>query len=193
MSKNPYLQAGIFLALLFSAVAMVVGGYSGHRGQHDHHRSPYGAGHAASLVYENPVSVTVGLPAVTSANDFEIPTWPGCQQDDYEDRLDCTRDKYVAFLKAHLRAPQGRNGRVAALFTVDLAGQMQEAELYEETDPFLAAEVMRLVGLMQGADVRWTPGKVRGTPRALQMGLVVSFGQRCRNCADVDVEMKIMK
>ena len=75
------------------------------------------------------------------------------------------------------------------MFTIDLAGQVEDAELYEDTDPYLAAETMRLIGIMQGADMRWTPGKVKGTPRALKMALAVIYGKRCQDCAEVDFEL----
>jgi len=80
-------------------------------------------------------------------------------------------------------------GRVYVDFTVDLAGQLQNARLAQKADPALAAEVMRLIGLQQGADLRWTPGKIKGTPRAMNATLQVSFGMRCKGCEQVMVEM----
>jgi hypothetical protein len=94
------------------------------------------------------------------------------------------------YLNQHLNKDLlDRKGRVYVRFTVDLAGQLRNARLAEKADPVLAAEVMRLVGLQQGADIRWTPGKIRGTPRAMSATLQVSFGMRCKGCEAVMVEM----
>ena len=196
LNRNPFFRGGLFLATLLSLIAFVFAMPPGHERQRDghrHHRSHYGAGHAKSLVYNAAPSVSVGMPLPADNRNVQIPTWPGCKQAKYEDRIDCTRSRHLAFIKGHLRAPAGRKGRVGAVFNVDLAGRMTEAELYEETDPFLAAEVMRLVGVMQGADLRWTPGTINGTPRVMKIGLVVSFGQRCRDCADVDFEFRVIE
>ena len=196
--KNPYQRIGVFLAIAFTALAVNIF-QRNHTPEHQQaleeslqalpHEHHFGAGHAKSLVYTPSENITVSLREYPNRPNFEIPTFPGCKGNDYKKRLNCTREKYFSFIRRHLRQPQGRKGRAIVVFTVDLAGQMEDAELYEDTDPYLAAETMRLVGIMQGADMRWTPGKVNGTPKALKMALAVVYGQRCSDCAEVEFEL----
>lgn len=209
-SKNPYLRTGLFLAFAFSAVAFLMVGRSDHHNHHrnhDHHadhddrhddherkhrhhehefEQHFGDGEAQPMIYPLDQDISLEVVSTSSKPDFEIPTFPGCKGNSYEKRLECTREKYLGFIRKHLRKIEGKKGRVIVLFTVDLAGKVRDAELYEDTDAFLSAEVMRLVGIMQGANMRWTPGKVKGTPRALKMGLAINFGQRCGDCAEID-------
>lgn len=119
----------------------------------------------------------------------EIPTFPGCRQSSYDQRLKCTKQEYAKFVKANLQKMEGHKGRVLVGFTVDLAGKMQAPKLMRGEDPHLTAEVMRLVGILQGQDQRWLPGKIRGTHRAFDIGLMVSFGMRCRDCDEVSVDI----
>lgn len=209
-SKNPYKKIGLFLAIGFSVLALMFvprGHKHNHQHRHAHHHAHQhahqhqkreaaqhsGAGHAASLVYTPSENITVGIREYPNRPNFEIPTFPGCGKGDYKKRLDCTREKYISFIRRHLRQPKGRKGRAVVVFTVDLAGQIEDAELYEDTDAFLSAETMRLVGIMQGADMRWTPGKIDGTPKAFKMALAVVYGQKCSDCAEVDFELYAME
>lgn len=209
-SKNPYRKIGLFLAVGFTALAMTFikrGHQQNHHAhqhalQHQEHpavkhhgdrqveEQRFGAGHAASLVYTPAEDIALKLPQdLAKDRKIEIPTFPGCEEEEYKARLQCTFKKYGSFIRRHLQQPQGRTGRAIVIFTVDLAGQIEDAELYKKTDPFLAAETMRLVGIMQGADMRWSPGKVNGTPRALKMALAVIYGKGCDDCAEVTVEL----
>lgn len=198
-AKNPYKKIGLFLAVSFTALAMVLTP-RGHQhlevkpyDQHQEQDHRFGAGHATSLVYTPAEDITLKLPEISDQPKVEIPTFPGCEGDDYKARLKCTFQKYGSFIRRNLQQPKGRQGRAIVTFTVDLAGQIEDAELYKETDPFLAAETMRLVGIMQGADMRWTPGKVNGTPRALKMALAIVYGRSCPDCSEVAVELYSME
>lgn len=119
----------------------------------------------------------------------EIPTFPGCRQSSYGQRLECTKREYAKFVKANVQKMGARKGRILVGFTVDLSGKMQAPKLMRGEDPHLTAEVMRLVGILQGQDQRWLPGKIRGTHRAFDIGLQVSFGMRCGDCDEVTVDI----
>lgn len=125
--------------------------------------------------------------------NIELPTFPGCEAPNYEDRARCGRVKLAQYLTKNFnsRLTNGKKGRVWAAFTIDLAGQVQKAELAREADPVLAAEVMRVIGKMQGEDLRWRPAKIDGIPRAMTISLQVSFGLRCETCNGLDEELAI--
>ncbi|MEM9930831.1 MAG: hypothetical protein AAF840_13500 [Bacteroidota bacterium] len=141
------------------------------------------------------LEVVPGYSGTNSLNrpDVELPTFPGCEAPDYEERARCGRRKLAQYLNKNInsRLTTGKKGRVWVAFTIDLAGQVQEAELARKADAGLAAEVMRIVGKMQGEDLRWRPAKVDGIPRAMTIALQVSFGQRCEQCDGLDEELAI--
>jgi len=181
LTNTPYLRTGLFLALLFT----LSGGFYqvvSYQLNHDqrNYDDRYNGNQQVSCNDE-----------VLNSGTVELPLFPGCDDDrDYETRRRCARMNMSRYIKRHInRELLDRKGRVYVRFNVDLAGQLQNARLVEKTDPALAAEVMRLVGLQQGADLRWTPGKIKGTPRAMNATLQVSFGQRCKACEQVMVEM----
>jgi len=171
-SDEPFLRLGIIMAVVLTLIG--------------------------SLFLAGPVNNTIELPearqqiTVTIRNQaslVEIPTFPGCRQSSYNQRLECTKREYAQFVKTNLQKMEGRKGQVVVGFTVDLAGKMQGAILERGDDPHLTAEAMRLVGLLQGKGQRWVPGKIRGTPRAMGIGLMLSFGKHCPDCAEVTVDM----
>lgn len=178
LTNTPYLRTGLFFALLFTLSA---GFYQvvSYQLSLDHR-------------YEDTryQQISPNNEALHNGT-VELPLFPGCDDDrDYETRRRCARVKMGRFLDHHINQSLiDRKGRVYVRFNVDLAGQLQNARLVEKTDPVLAAEVMRIVGLQQGADLRWVPGKIKGTPRAMNATLQVSFGQRCKGCEAVMVEM----
>lgn len=182
LSNTPFLRTGIFLALAFTFSAGLYQ-LAGHR-HGDHH------GHHQYDDYQDRQQSIIADETLHNGS-VELPLFPGCsEKGDYGERRRCSRVKIGRYLNAHLNKDLlDRKGRVYVGFTVDLAGQLRNARLKEKTDPVLAAEVMRLVGLQQGADLRWTPGKIRGTPRVMNATLQVSFGMRCKGCEHVMVEM----
>lgn len=184
LTNTPYLRTGLFLGLLFTLSA---GFY-----QVVSHRYDYQQRYHDAYQYESDLHQQTPYVDETLHNgSVELPLFPGCDdKGEYAERKRCSRINMGRYLNGHLNKDLlDRKGRVYVRFTVDLVGQLQNARLAEKTDPVLAAEVMRLVGLQQGADLRWTPGKIRGIPRAMNATLQVSFGQRCKGCEDVMVEM----
>lgn len=181
LSNTRYLRIGLVLAFTLTLMAGLFQ-FTGHRHNHGKH-------HHHDQVHET-------LPMVATDETLyngsvELPLFPGCNEgQDYETRRRCARVNMSRYLNEYLNKDLlDRKGRVYIRFVVDLAGQLQNARLVEETDPVLAAEVMRLVGRMQGQDLRWEPGKIRGTPRAMNATLQVSFGQRCKGCEEIMVAM----
>lgn len=181
LTNTPYLRTGLFLALLFSLSA---GFYQvvTYQINHDHHDYYQGDDYRQQDLANN---------EALRNGTVELPLFPGCDDDqDYETRRRCARGNMSRYLNGHLNKKLlDRKGRVYIRFTVDLAGRLQNAHLVKKTDPVLAAEVMRLVGLQQGADLRWTPGKIKGTTRVMSATLQVSFGMKCKGCEQVMVKM----
>lgn len=171
-SDTPFLRLGIKMAVVFTLIGsfFLLG--------------PVNETMVSSEARQ-PISVTVQ----NQAPLFEIPTFPGCHQSSYNQRLECTKREYTQFVKSNLQKMEGRKGQALVGFTVDLAGKMKGPVLERGDDPHLTAEAMRLVGILQGKDQRWVPGKIKGTPRAMGIGLLISFGKRCRDCAEVTVDI----
>jgi|GEM_PF-3065320 len=187
-SNTPYLRTGLFLALLFSLSAGFYQVVSYQLGFHHEHRYYSQGNHYYPGQDDRRAGLaTDGLKKKT----VELPLFPGCNDDqDYDTRYRCARIKLGRYIDSNINQKIiDRKGRVYVGFTVNLAGQLQNARLVEKTDPVLAAEVMRLIGLQQGEDLRWVPGKIKGIPRAMNVTLQVSFGQRCKGCEQVMVEM----
>ncbi len=125
--------------------------------------------------------------------DIELPTFPGCDDPDYEQRSRCGRVQLGRYLNKNLnkRVIGARKGRIKIAYAVDLDGKLFEAELASGSDPVLAAETMRMIGLMQGQDLRWRPAKIDGQPRRMTVLLQVSYGLRCESCQGLDEELAI--
>jgi len=109
------------------------------------------------------------------------------------ERAVCSRSDLNDYLRINLNpeAITGRQGLVSITFTVDLGGEIREVVPTQMTDPVLTAEVLRVFGLMQGKGLRWHPGKINGTPRAMPLTLQLSFGLRCSDCDGLDEEITI--
>lgn len=182
LTNTPYLRTGLFLALLFTMAAGFYQVVSFQLDRNDSYDHQYSDNDGHQFRFSD---------NVLNKGTVELPLFPGCDDgQDYETRRRCARINMSRYLSKHMNKDLlDRKGRVYIRFSVDLAGQLQNARLTQKTDADLAAEVMRLVGLQQGADLRWTPGKIKGTPRAMTVTLQVSFGQRCKGCEDVMVEM----
>jgi hypothetical protein len=170
-SDAPFLRLGIIMAVVFTLMAFLF--------------LPEPVNDSIVPEVRQPILVTV-----QNRTPFvEIPTFPGCRQSSYQQRLECTKQEYAQFVKSNLQKMEGRKGQALVRFTVDLAGKMQGPVLERGDDPHLTAEAMRLVGLLQGKGQHWVPGKIKGTPRAMEIGLLISFGKRCRDCAEVTVDI----
>jgi len=197
--RNPYLRAGLYFSLLFSLIGYLMGWvmqpeYCGaYALQERAHERPvlYTNGESPAMTSLDEYDWTVApaplphslLPALPMRPDVELPTWPGCTETDYEARLECTMVNMVEFIRKHVQPMEGRRGRIIALYDVTLDGRIINSELYEGTDPALTAETMRLVGIMQGADLRFTPGKVNGEQQVIKLGIGIAFGGGCQGCA----------
>jgi hypothetical protein len=181
--NTPYLRTGLFLATLFTAIAFAL-------------QSPtqcitsesFPAGTGDLHVYE-PWQIS----SYRDRPNIERPTFPGCDDPDYEQRSRCGRFQLGQYLNRNLnkRVIGARKGRVKIAYTIDLDGKLLEAELASGTDPVLVAETMRMIGLMQGQDLRWRPAKINGQLRKMTVLLQVSYGLRCESCRGLDEELAI--
>jgi hypothetical protein len=181
--NTPYLRTGLFLAALFTAIAFAL--QPGPR----------------CMVGETPPTDTGDLHVyetweTTNYRDrpnIELPTFPGCDDPDYEQRSRCGRLQLNRYLNKNLnkRIIRGRKGRVKIAYVIDLDGKLFEAKLASGSDPVLATETMRIIGLMQGQDLRWQPAKFDGKPSRMTVLLQVSYGLRCESCSGLDDELAI--
>jgi hypothetical protein len=135
---NPYLRTGLFLAVLFTALAIVL--QPGPRCMF-YELTPTDTGDLH--VYE--------MWEMTNYNDrpnIELPAFPCCLDPDYKKRSRCGRIQLNRYLNEHLnkRIISNKKGRVKIAYTIDVHGKMSEAELTNDADPVLAGETMRLVG-----------------------------------------------
>lgn len=183
--NTPYLRTGLFLAALFTAIAFAL--QPGPR----------------CMVGEIPPTDTGDLhvyePWQMTNNDYrpdtELPTFPGCDDPDYKQRSRCGRLQLSRYLNKNLnkRIIGPKKGRVKIAYTIDLDGKLFGAELAAGADPVLAAETMRMIGLMQGQDLRWRPAKIDGQLRKMTVLLQVSYGMRCESCTGLDEELAITR
>lgn len=194
--RHPYLQAGIFLALLFTSVAMIFGSLADLTQQREQlrldqlhkqsaHRAPFGEGHARSLVYDQPPEITFSVRPLQP--ELNLPGWPGCDQADPEDRIFCTFDKLGPFLRENIRMIPGQRGEVVVIFDVELDGRLTNSEVYQGDNPHLTAETMRLVGILQGRNQPWHPGTVDGKPEVLKFGIGIRYNVGCSNCVAAEI------
>lgn len=216
-SQNPYLRSGIYFALILSLAGYlfhlatethscgaealarmerdypILAGTSMNEGMVSLDEYDWESAQVHHLSYRAtniPNTAPAGLTSVLSKRpEVELPTWPGCTDDDYQARLECTVEQLVGFIRENLQPMEGHRGRVIVLYDVTLAGTVVNSELYEGSDPALTAETMRLVGIMQGKDMRFIPGKVNGEQRVLKLGLGIAFGGGCQGCEAAQIEV----
>ena len=123
----------------------------------------------------------------------ELPTFPGVESAEYAERVIRSQKNLAHYLRTNIneQAIAGKRGRVGITFTIDQGGEVREVSPTRLTDPALTVEVMRVFGVMQGKRLRWNPGKISGTTRAMKLKLQFSFGLRCNDCEGLDQEMAI--
>ncbi|MFK8161009.1 MAG: energy transducer TonB [Lewinella sp.] len=182
--NTPYLRTGLFLAALFTAIAFALQPGPRRCGSVD----PYPKATGDLHVYAPGQMSKYG-----ARPNIELPTFPGCDDPDYEQRSRCGRVQLGRYLNKNLnkRVIGARKGRVKIAYSIGLDGKLFEAELASGSDPVLAAETMRMIGLMQGQDLRWRPAKIDGQLRKMTVLLQVSYGLRCESCWGLDEEMAI--
>ncbi|MEO0732367.1 MAG: hypothetical protein AAFZ52_06005 [Bacteroidota bacterium] len=171
--KSPFLFVGFFLAMMLSGAHYLT--------------RPLYCGMEAVEIAENErmlhmamLDEVVSLDNTPLPTNLEIPLYPGCERvRPYPRRLRCSFDKLGQFFSEELEIErfEGQRGLVLLRFHVPLDGKLSHVRLDEDTNAHLAAELVRLFGVMQGRDTRWNPGRQNGKP--VPMDMVFKF---CFDC-----------
>jgi len=140
--------------------------------------------------YVGPVNSLKSLSAAIEAETtqgIEIPLFPGCENIKlFPLRARCSFQKLGKFFDKHFEMDRvkDRKGQVQLTFTVPLSGKVTHARLEEDTNAHLAAELMRVFGVMQGKGIRWNPGKQNGKKVAMDMKFKFNINQECTSCEE---------
>jgi len=112
----------------------------------------------------------------------EMPRFPGCEQLDttVQAKQQCAQAALLQFIYQNVRYPEparqeGIEGTVVLRFVVETDGQISKLEVLKDIGGGCAEEAVRVVGGMNEAGVRWTPGKRAGKAVRVQQALPIRF------------------
>ncbi len=97
----------------------------------------------------------------------ESPRFPGCEMLMEEDKNKCSEQKLLKFIYENIVYPDtavanGIEGTVVIRFVVTKSGRLAMPEVLKDIGYGCAEEAMRVLGLINIAQLYWTPGKVDG-------------------------------
>lgn len=111
----------------------------------------------------------------------EMPRFPGCENTSTKDEeLACSKRKMLEFLYQNLRYPANARessieGTTVVQFVVDKNGYISNAHIVRDIGGGCGQEALRVIELMQEADIRWIPGKQRGQPVNVLYNIPIRF------------------
>ncbi|HMQ46278.1 MAG TPA: carboxypeptidase regulatory-like domain-containing protein [Saprospiraceae bacterium] len=111
----------------------------------------------------------------------DMPRFPGCENvPSKEEELACSNRKMLEFLYQNLRYPAlARDvcieGTTVVQFVVDKNGQVSNAHIVRDIGGGCGQEALRVIELMEEADIRWIPGKQRGRPVNVLYNVPIKF------------------
>ncbi len=112
----------------------------------------------------------------------EFPRFPGCEDagSTAAEKKACADRKMLEFIYENIRYPHialdnGIEGTVIVKFVVEKDGKITGLELLKDIGGECGQEALRVVGLMNEMDERWTPGKQRNVPVRVIFNLPVRF------------------
>lgn len=112
----------------------------------------------------------------------EMPRFPGCEGLDttVQAKQQCAQTALLQFIYQNVRYPEaarldGIEGTVVLRFVVETDGQVSNIVVLKDIGGGCAEEALRVVGGMNGAGVRWTPGKMKGKAVRVQQALPIRF------------------
>lgn len=105
----------------------------------------------------------------------EIPVFPGCEDVERKERLDCFNDKMSEHIKANFKYPKKalkRNiqGRVNVLFIINKEGSIVDVQT-RGADPILQTEARRIFSLLP----KMKPGFQKGKPVNVKYAMPLNF------------------
>jgi protein TonB len=112
----------------------------------------------------------------------DMPRFPGCEDlavSSAEKRL-CAEKALFRFINENLHYPSvawesNIQGNVVVQFVVNKDGSIQDVTILRDIGAGCGDEVVRVVKLMNQLNLRWIPGKQRGTPVRVMFVLPVKF------------------
>lgn len=111
----------------------------------------------------------------------EMPLFPGCDdQGTYAEKKPCADRKMLEFIYRNIKYPKaardnGTEGMVVVSFVVEKDGSISTLKTQRDIGDGCGVEALRVVGLMQEQNIRWTPGKQRGREVRVQFNLPIRF------------------
>lgn len=111
----------------------------------------------------------------------EMPRFPGCENlATLDERKACSDKKLKEFIYKNLKYPEAAKdlrieGIVVVNFVVEKDGSVSSALIVRSLHPDLDAEAIRVVMLMNGLKIKWTPPRSRGRSQRVLFNLPVRF------------------
>lgn len=112
----------------------------------------------------------------------EFPRFPGCEDAGATaaEKKACADRKMLEFIYENIRYPHialdnGIEGTVIVKFVVEKDGKITGLEILKDIGGECGREALRVVGLMNEMEERWTPGKQRNVPVRVIFNLPVRF------------------
>lgn len=112
----------------------------------------------------------------------EMPRFPGCEDlsGSKVEKKQCADLKLLQFIQQNIKYPaiarENRiEGRCYITFIVEKDGSVTNVELKRDIGGKCGEEALRVVNMMANSNLKWSPGKQRGTPVRVQFSLPIHF------------------
>lgn len=112
----------------------------------------------------------------------EMPRFPACENLDttLAFKTQCAQQALLKFMYNNLVYPQearenGLEGSVVVSFVVEKTGFLTQPKILKDIGGGSGLEVLRVIELMNQADIRWVPGKQNGQAVRVQFNLPIRF------------------
>ncbi len=104
-----------------------------------------------------------------------IPIFPGCEEVERKDRLDCFNDKMSKHITENFRYPEKAlkrkiQGRVFVMFVINKEGEVEDV-VTRGADPILQTEARRIFSLLP----KFQPGTQRGKAVNVRYSMPLNF------------------
>lgn len=112
----------------------------------------------------------------------EMPRFPACEGLDttIQAKTNCAQRALLAFMNQNIVYPlearqKNASGMVVVKFVVEKNGSITSPEILKDVEGGCGLEVLRIVGAMNQAGVRWVPGKLKGQAVRAYFTLPIRF------------------
>ena len=122
-----------------------------------------------SLVAQNTDSIQVNADSIIYEVPGESPRFPACEQFDttIQAKNACAQRALLTFMNQNIVYPmearmKNASGMVVVKFVVEKDGSVSTPQILKDVEGGCGLEVLRIVGAMNQAGIRWVPGKNDG-------------------------------